>query len=395
QLLCELIQAHLVDEAIPGRYTSHDLLRAYATELTHTLDSPREAQAARHRILDHYLHSAREALTLTGERALISMAPAAEGVRVETFGADTDKATAWFTAEQAVLLAAVEQASAHHYDVHTWQLAWAVANHLHWHGLWQEHEAVHHTAMAAARRLGDLAAQAHIHHGLSVVTATRDRSDEARVHAERAIELFTDLDDMRACAECYRTLSRAAEQQGDPETALDAAQRYLALKRTYTDRDRDTDDSRGRRATAAALNMVGWSHSQLGQHQQALDYCRQALALCQELECSTGAAETWGNIGYAHHHLGHYEQATVAYRNAVDSSRRGDFHWMTAEALMCLGDAHLGSERPHDARTAWVEALDIKEQLGAGGAADTEPLRARMRRHADPSGSVTDVPTGP
>ncbi|MFE1521562.1 BTAD domain-containing putative transcriptional regulator [[Kitasatospora] papulosa] len=354
QLLTELVQAHLLEEHIPGRYTSHDLLRTYATELTHTFDSPRGAQAARHRILDHYLHSAREALTLTGERALISIAPAAEGVRAEAFGTDTDKATAWFTAEQAVLLAAAEQAYAHHYDVHTWQLAWAVANHLHWRGLWQEHEAVHHTAMAAARRLGDLTAQAHIHHGLIVVTTARDRNDEARVHAERAIELFTDLNDMQACAECYRALSRVAEQQGDPETALDAALRYLALKQTYADRDRDTDDIRGRRATAAAFNMVGWSHSQLGQHEQALDHCRQALALCQELECSTGVAETWGNIGYAHLHLGQYEEAVAAYRNAVDASRRGDFHWKTAEALMRLGDAHLGAGRPDAARAAWV-----------------------------------------
>ncbi|MFD7819047.1 BTAD domain-containing putative transcriptional regulator [Streptomyces sp. NPDC059785] len=396
QLLTELVQVHLLEEHVPGRYTSHDLLRTYATELTHTLDPPHEVQAARRRILDHYLHSAREALTLTGERALITMAPAAEGVRVETFGADTDKAAAWFTAEQAVLLAAVEQAAAHHYDGHTWQLAWAMANHLHWRGLWQEHEAVHHTAMVAARRLGDLTAQAHIHHGLSVVTAARDRGDEARVHAERAIELFTEVDDMRARAECYRTLSRVAEQQGDPETALAAAQQYLALHRTYADHDRDdtddTDDSRGLRATAVALNMVGWSHSQLGQHQQALDHCRQALALCQELDCSTGAAETWGNIGYAHHHLGHYEQAVEAYRNAVDFSRRGDFHWMIAEALTRLGDAHLSFGQPNAARTAWVEALDIKEQLGAGGAADTEPLRTRLCRLADPGDSVTHVP---
>ncbi|MFD9286401.1 BTAD domain-containing putative transcriptional regulator [Streptomyces mirabilis] len=391
-LLTELVQVHLLEEHIPGRYTAHDLLRTYATELTRAFDSPRDAQAARSRILDHYLHSAREALTLTGERALISMAPAAEGVRVETFGADTDKATAWFTAEQAVLLAAVEQASAHHYDVHTWQLAWAVANHLHWRGLWQEHEAVHHIALAAARRLGDLTAQAHTHHGLSVATAARDRSDEARVHAERAIELFTDLDDMQTCAECYRALSQVAERQGDPDTALDAAQRYLALMQTYADRDRDTDDSRGRRATAAALNMVGWSHSQLGQHQQALEHCRQALALCQELECSTGVAETWGNIGYAHHHLGQYGQAVAAYRNAVDSSRQSDFHWKTAEALMCLGDAHLGYRQPDAARAAWAEALGIKERLGAGGAADTEPLRTRMRRLADSSGSATHVP---
>ncbi|MFF5148164.1 NB-ARC domain-containing protein, partial [Streptomyces sp. NPDC013157] len=47
QLLSELVQAHLVDETQPGRYASHDLLRAYATELTQTTDPP------------HHLHTAR------------------------------------------------------------------------------------------------------------------------------------------------------------------------------------------------------------------------------------------------------------------------------------------------------------------------------------------------
>jgi hypothetical protein len=39
-LLAELARAHLIAEHTPGRYVLHDLLRAYATELTHTMERP-------------------------------------------------------------------------------------------------------------------------------------------------------------------------------------------------------------------------------------------------------------------------------------------------------------------------------------------------------------------
>ncbi|MGW6016186.1 AfsR/SARP family transcriptional regulator [Streptomyces sp. NPDC055210] len=384
RLLAQLVEAHLLDEHTPGRYSTHDLLRTYADELTHTTEIPRHRQDIRHRALDHYLHTAHRAAALTGERALIATAHVAEGVSIEGFDDDTDKATAWLTAEQGVILAAVEQAAAHQHDTHAWQLAWAVANHLHWRGLWHEHEAVHRTALQSAHRLGERTAQAHVHHGLAVAITARGRADEARVHAERAVELFTEAGDTRAGAESHRTLASVAEQQNDLETALEAAQRSLTLFQAST--DHYDEDSRGRRATAVALNRVGWCHTQLGQHQQALDHSRQALVLCQELNCSTGSAETWDSIGYAHHHLGQYEQAVVAYHNAVALCRRGGFRWMTARVLLRLGDTHLSAGCPDAARTVWTEALDIKRRLGVGGA-ECDSLRARLRRLDEPGGA--------
>ncbi|WP_329264908.1 tetratricopeptide repeat protein [Streptomyces sp. NBC_01478] len=384
QLLSELVQAHLVDESVPGRYASHDLLRAFATELTEALDPPQEARTARHRMFDHYLHTAREALALTARtRVLISLAPAVEGVRPEEFNGDTAKAVAWFTAERAVLLAGIEQAATHGYDVHTWQLAWAVASYLHRCGLWREHEAVHRTALDAARRLGDTAAEAHVLRLLAFSTADMGRVEEARAHAERAIELFTESGDTRACAEGYFTLSWVEERQGDPEAALAAAQRYLALSSVHD--GHGVDDSRDRMTTACALNVVGWFQTCLGQHQQALDHCQQAVTLFLELGDETGAAATWDSIGHAYHHLGQYEQAVTAFRNTLDLSRRGDLPLLTAGTLRRLGDTHLSAADPDAARAAWVEGLDILERIGH---ADAESLRTRLRQLDEPSDLV-------
>src|SRR5262249_41919574 len=57
-LLAELAGATLVVEHVPGRHPSHDLLRAYASQLAQTMDSDGERRAATGRMLDHYLHTA-------------------------------------------------------------------------------------------------------------------------------------------------------------------------------------------------------------------------------------------------------------------------------------------------------------------------------------------------
>lgn len=60
-LLAELTRAHLIQEHAPGRFRFHDLLRAYAAERSHDEDPQDERQAALGRVLDQYLHIARNA----------------------------------------------------------------------------------------------------------------------------------------------------------------------------------------------------------------------------------------------------------------------------------------------------------------------------------------------
>ena len=56
--LLELVRANLLTEHAPGRYTFHDLLRAYAAEQVEAVDAPADRLAAQRRVLDHYLHTA-------------------------------------------------------------------------------------------------------------------------------------------------------------------------------------------------------------------------------------------------------------------------------------------------------------------------------------------------
>jgi hypothetical protein len=160
RLLRELTDTHLIAEHLPGRYAFHDLLRDYAAGQGRVLDSEADREAATGRLLDHYLHTARTASVLVYPyQEPVVPAPPRAGTTPEQF-ADHSQALAWFAAERQVLLAAVAVAAASGFDVHAWQLPWAMANFLHSHGYWNEQVSTQRTALAATARLGGTAGQA-------------------------------------------------------------------------------------------------------------------------------------------------------------------------------------------------------------------------------------------
>ncbi|GAA1964728.1 transcriptional regulator [Catenulispora subtropica] len=119
QLLEELVRAHLLTEESRGRFTCHDLLRAYARELC---DDP----AAERRLLDFYLHSAYAAnQRYRPKMGTLHLEPPAEPVPLERFG-DRQSALDWLRAEHQALLSVAGRAVALGLDRHARQLGWAV-----------------------------------------------------------------------------------------------------------------------------------------------------------------------------------------------------------------------------------------------------------------------------
>jgi transcriptional regulator with XRE-family HTH domain len=118
QALTELVLANLLAEHADGRYTCHDLLRAYAAEQAGRSDSDADRRAAMHRMLDHYLHTAFGAARLLDQADLPARPHTlAPGVIPEEL-ADRREAYAWFEAERPVLSAAISQAARHGFDGH-------------------------------------------------------------------------------------------------------------------------------------------------------------------------------------------------------------------------------------------------------------------------------------
>ncbi|MDX2547444.1 AfsR/SARP family transcriptional regulator [Streptomyces sp. WI04-05B] len=371
-LLAELVRGHLVTEQVPGRYTFHDLLRAYAAELVAAHDSADTRRRATHRMLDHYLHTAHSADALLTPRPRPTPLPPAQPGAVPEELSDHPQAQAWFAAEHAVLLAAVEQAPAQGFDSHTWRLASALTTYLDRHGYRRALTAVHTTALDAARRRGDKEGQADAHRGLGLAQDRLDRPEEARAHYLRALDLFDQAGGHTGQARIHQHLSRMSEAQGRHHQALGHAHDSLRHHRAAGDRA----------GQSAALNHIGWILAQLGDHPQALAHCRQALALAQETADLNGQAHIQDSLGYIHHRLGQHPEAVDRYRRALDLFQRtGDRHGEAA-GLVCLGDVHHVTAHTHAATGAWTQALAVVTDLGLP---DTDPLRIGLLERLGPA----------
>jgi tetratricopeptide (TPR) repeat protein len=353
RLLRELARAHLIAEHLPGRYAFHDLLRAYAADQAHAHDSQPERQDATGRVLDHYLHTAaRAARLLQPAKEPVVLAPPRPGAAPGQ-PADYPQAMAWFEAEHQVLLAAVTLAAGSGFDLHAWQLPWAMVDFLQPRGHYQEWAATQRTALAAATRLGDTAAQALSGRLLAMACSELGDHDQARGHYASSLTLYQRLGNHLGEAKVHHNLGVLAERQGRYADALghgeQALHRYQAI---------------GHKANEAiALNDVGWYHGLLGDYQQARVFCRQALTLCAEsgLRWIEGAA--WDSLGYAEHHLGNLAEAALCYQRALSIAREAGDRFNEANALTRLGDTRQAAGELAQAREAWQQALAILEDL--------------------------------
>ncbi|MFG2966683.1 BTAD domain-containing putative transcriptional regulator [Streptomyces sp. NPDC048288] len=371
-LVAELVRGHLLTEQPAGRYTFHDLLRAYAAELVATHEGEDSRHTAAHRMFDHYLHTAHRADALLTPRPTPAPLPSAQPGSAAEELSDHREAQAWFTAEHPVLLAAVGQASAAGFQRHAWRLASALTTYLDRHGNRRALIAAHTAALDAARRQGDVAGQAEAHRGLGLAEDRLDRPEAARTHYLRALELFGEAGDHAGQARIHQHLSRMSEAQGRHQQALGHAHDSLAHHRAVDDRA----------GQSAALNHIGWILAQLGDHQEALTFCRQALELAQESGDLNGEAHIQDSLGYILHRLGEHAEAVDRYQQALELFHQtGDRH-SEAAGLLCLGDVHGATDRPHPARTAWTQALAITTELGLP---DADPLRARLLERLGPA----------
>jgi tetratricopeptide (TPR) repeat protein len=349
----ELTRAHLLEEYLPGRFTFHALLRAYAAEQAERLDSAEERRAAAHRALDHYLHTAMLASArFAPYLPQLPLDPPQPGVVVTSI-ADATEAAAWFAAESPVLLAMIGYADATGFDLHAWQIPWTLSAYFRRRGRWSDHLATQTTAVAAANRLGDPVALAYSHFRLAHAQSYLGDNDAAWQNAQRAHELFRELGDRANEAGALNGLASMLEDQGRYSEALTLALDGLRMV-----------EAAGLWSLQGTLeNTAGWLYARLGEYELALSHCQRALNLHRQAGYRGGVADTLDSIGYIYRQRGeyaesgaHYELAVMAYREIGDPFGEG-------QTLNGLGDTHAACSDAQAARKAWVEAAAILDGL--------------------------------
>jgi DNA-binding SARP family transcriptional activator/tetratricopeptide (TPR) repeat protein len=364
--LRDLIGAYLVSERVPGRYSMHDLLRAYATEQANASESEADRLPAVLRMLDHYLHTAWAAdRLLRPGRDRIALAPPQPGGMPEEI-ADRAQAMAWFQGEQQVLLGAARLAHNMGFAEHAWKLPWTLTVFLDCRGDWQQLADVHHMALAAARHCDDKAGQAMAHRDLARAYLRLGQTDGGNHHLEQALLLYQETGDFVGQGRTHLALALVMDTESRYDEAFSHNEQALLLLSRAGDQAGQSN----------ALSSVGWSYAQRGDYITALTFCHEAIRLQRRSGNRYGEAHTLDSIGYVYRRLGQHAQAIGCYEQSVSLFCELGDRYYQADTLVNLGDALHAVGNSQRARDAWHQAVDILDDLHHSRAAQVREMLA-------------------
>jgi tetratricopeptide (TPR) repeat protein len=338
---------HLLLAAGPGRYTFHDLVRAFAAGRAQDEDRPGARRDALTRLFDYYLATAAAAMdTLhpTESASRPRVAPARTPVPDLT---DPAAASAWLDTERLTLVAVAAHG-------HASALGRTLYRHLQG-GYNSEALVMHGHALDAARRDGDPEAEAHALAGVGVAHLQMGRMDVGTDVIRAALALFRQIGDPAGQAFALRNLGGAAERQGRQAEAIEFFQEALGLTRQAGDRTGE----------ATNLAVLGDALERAGRYDEAVDYCEQALSLARVTGNKHREAFTLNSLGMAETQAGRYVSADAHLRESLELFREVGVHLGEGMALDTLGVLHHRLGEAEAAVDYHQRALDIVRELGA------------------------------
>ena len=360
RILDQLARAHLIQPGAPGRYSMHDLLRAYAREAAAAEDGPDGQRAALTRLFDHYLHVAAAAIgtLFPADRRPCIPSPTSPAPPL----IDSAAALAWLDAERASLMAIAAYAAGHGWPGHTTRLAATLNRYLDGGGHYCEAVAIHSYARCAARDSGDIAAEAEALNALGVALLAQGRLLQANRHLQQALDLWGKTGDRTGEARALLNLAIAQERQGHCEPASSLLRQALAL---YC----ETGDRIGE---VRALNNLAVTELRQGNYRQATCYLERALPLLRESGDRTGEAYALHNLGDIELRQGRYQEATSHLGQALTVFRETGDRPCEAGTLTILGEVELRQGCYQRAGRHLRQALDLHRETGyRAGEAET------------------------
>jgi transcriptional regulator with XRE-family HTH domain len=237
RLLSVLLSAHLLERAGEGRYSWHDLLRAYAAELVTVEEDEAERHEAVTRLLDWYRHTAEAAMNgIKAARRRLDE-PFPEPVVPGPDLGDPVAARAWLAAECGSIAALVRFAAHGGWPVHAWHLARTVWRFCYVAGRSDEWFEIVRAGLAAARLLGDDVAQDDLQDALGVARAINGGFEPAVAEFTRGLPFAVAAGDRTGESLLPGTVGDARRILREFEQADAALRAKLEPNREFGDRD--------------------------------------------------------------------------------------------------------------------------------------------------------------
>lgn len=359
RLLVELVDAHLLNEALPGRYTMHDLVRAHAIAACTRDESMPERQAAIDRLLGHYLHRALAA----ARRAYPYEADYFPALKPSTSDlpslADPAEASRWLDDELTNLLASAELALGDDRPGHVVALSAILSRHLRMRGHSETAERLQRQALECAVAVGDRGGELLALNSLGNTLTTRGEPDLAGDVLERALSLGRELGDVAGEIAALISLGALAYYQTRHELATQRLEQVLTIARAA-----------GRtRAELLALGNLGNIHRLHGRIEAAAGCYRQALGIARAIGDRNDEIKALVGLGHMHRLEHNLAAAGQTYREALHLTRAVGDREAELLALWGVAAVHRALDRHTEALACFGELLELAER---GGNANSE-----------------------
>jgi DNA-binding SARP family transcriptional activator/Tfp pilus assembly protein PilF len=358
QRLGMLVAASLVARTGSGRYTMHDLLRAYAAERAET-EEPDRTEALT-RLFDHYTGAAVLAVNTVYPQDRHRRPDVKAPPTVPAFESATP-ARQWLDATRSVIVTIIKYAAGHGFPSHAITLSNAIHGYLDTGGHYTDIHTVHVEALAAAEEIGDRAAQALALHHLGVAQWRWAQLDGSRDYFTRALAAYRDCGDRDGEAAMLNNLGNIEGRLARFDRALEHFQQAYDIFRETGAR---ADEGR-------ALTGMGGVSEASGRYAEAVEYYLRAVEVAQSTGDRSGESIALGNLGNAYGKLGRFAEAVEYHRRAITIRNDAGDRVGAARSRANLSDAYrrLGD---HVASISHGEpALAVFEQTGdESGATD-------------------------
>ncbi|MEU7583932.1 BTAD domain-containing putative transcriptional regulator [Streptomyces sp. NPDC041068] len=347
--LDRLAAAHLVQEAAPGRYALHDLVRLYARGLPRA----EEADAVTRRLVDHWLraqHAAVNVFDPGGSRTVPLPEGLEVGLPVPRF-ADCDAVFGWFLKEQESLVAAVSAAARLDDEDRTWRIAallWPLV-HGRPHPGWQLPLGV---ALAAAERIGSTEGIGWLRAVTGMLFVETGQFARAETLLAGAVAPLRSFAPEVSC-QVLVLLAIARHRHGNPAGVLDALADAV--------RDARTADH----PIAVTLERYHAAHVALTQDDfaAAAEHMARCLDAIPDSEIAGWRPLIWESYGIALHHGGRHQEARDALLAAVAANEEEDLPARTVRALARLGEIAAVLDGPSGEAAYLARAEQVEKSL--------------------------------
>ncbi|MBE1484935.1 AfsR/SARP family transcriptional regulator [Plantactinospora soyae] len=346
-----LVNHHLVEEPVAGRFRLHDLVRDYARELATSTDEPSECRSAIGRILDYYLHAclaATRAMETSSMAATLGLDQPLRPDLLSLLRADLE----WPDVERETLRALVRLAAENGHPHQAWRLARVAWRFYFVRGYNDDILDTHRYGLEAARQLDDEAAIGTMYNYRAYSHIRSGDCQQAQRDLETAIEVRERIGDRHGANISRSNLAIVYWHLGKLTDSVDLHQRSLHDRRSSG------------QDVLPALPSVGLSLMFLGRYEEALRIHRQHLFMAHLAGSTFNVALALANIGAVRSRLGQHHLAVRYLRASLRLRERTGNRFGISFALNELGAALCGLRQLDDARRHHQLALTAAEHHG-------------------------------